>query len=42
MRHAKLTDTLLDIAVPYNVPTLTYEAPELNKNYWVIDDFFST
>jgi len=42
MRHAKLTETLLDIAVPYNVPTLTYEAPELNKNYWVIDDFFST
>lgn len=26
--------------VPYNVPTLQYEKPELGKNYWVVDDFF--
>lgn len=41
MRHTLFTEDLLDIPVPYNVPTLTYETPELNKNYWIIDDFFS-
>lgn len=27
--------------VPYNAPKLAYEKPELNVNYWIVDDFFS-
>jgi hypothetical protein len=41
MRHTKFINDFLDMPVPYNVPTLFYESPELNKNYWFIDDFFS-
>lgn len=41
MRHTKFNKDFLDIPVPYNVPTLTYEAPLINENYWIIDDFFS-
>lgn len=40
MRHEKYSEELKDLAIPYNVATLTYEAPELNVNYWIVDDFF--
>lgn len=41
MRHAKYSDDLADKTVPYNAATLPYEQPELNVNYWIVDNLFS-
>ncbi|WNC71155.1 DUF6445 family protein [Thalassotalea psychrophila] len=39
--HDKYTDELNLQDVPFDAATLSYEKPELNKNYWIVDDFFS-
>jgi len=36
----KLPDISTLPSVPTNVPTLSYEKPELGKNYWIADNFF--
>jgi len=41
MRHEKYSEQLENISIPYNVPSLFYEAPSLNVNYWIVDDFFN-
>lgn len=38
--HEKYTEEKGHIEIPFNSPTLSYEKPELNVNYWVVDDFF--
>lgn len=39
--HKKPTEEQLKLKVPDTERTLNYEAPEINKNYWVVDDFFN-
>lgn len=39
--HEKYSANLTLPEVPFNSPTLPYEQPEENVNYWVVDNFFS-
>lgn len=41
MSHLLCTDEALSLEVPSGDRTLPYEAPELNENYWLEDDFFN-
>lgn len=41
MSHLLCTDEALSLAVPSGDRTLPYEAPELNENYWLEDNFFN-
>lgn len=38
--HERITEQQKQLNVPFNVPTLPYEKPEQDVNYWVVDDFF--
>lgn len=38
--HKKPAEKDFELEVPSTEKTLNYEAPTLDKNYWVVDDFF--
>lgn len=41
MQHTKCKDSDFNLSVPDGERTLPYEKPELGKNFWVHDDFFT-
>lgn len=40
-KHSKVPEGVNLPAVPVGVPSLRYEKPELNKHYWIADEFFN-